>query len=48
MPHVASESTPNLRPKNPRKEMIMATIGLDKLYYAIITENEHGEETGLL
>lgn len=25
--------------------MIMATIGLDKLYYATITENEHGEET---
>lgn len=23
----------------------MATIGLDKLYYARITENEHGEET---
>ncbi len=23
----------------------MATIGLDKLYYATITENEHGEET---
>ena len=23
----------------------MATIGLDKLYYAAITENEHGEET---
>ena len=23
----------------------MATIGLDKLYYAPITEDEHGEET---